>query len=195
MAPNAPFPIMDTTDSADTTTYPSITHFLAAMKFKYATSKPERAGIFASNGQIHSEFLGLRMQERAQKGTMTEERHYKYLEEETARVDSDLKKELRKANVGYNVAVWDAKLDEVLRAAIKQRLLKDKWFCVIVDAVVKAGKYLLYQDSDKSILGGVRKAGDTIAGENRYGRYILEMATTSPEGLKACIETGKEPGI
>jgi hypothetical protein len=192
MAPNAPFPI---TDSTDSTLYPSITHFLAGMKFKYATGKPERAGIFASNGPIHSEFLALRLQERTLKGSVTEENHYKYLEQETSKVESELKKELRKANVGYSTAAWEAKLDDVLRDAIQQRLLKDKWFCVIVDAVVKANKYLLYQDSDKSILGGVRKAGDTIAGENRYGRYILQMATSSPEGLKACIETGKEPGV
>jgi hypothetical protein len=190
LSPNAPFTI---TDGADN--YPSISHYLIAMKFKNASSNPGLAVEFSSDGQIHNEFKGKRTAERAAKGVLSKDRHYALLAEETSKIESVAKAELRKNKNQFNEAKWATIKDDHLRTAIQQRLRFDKWFCIVVTAVIDQSKYLLYVDKETSELGGVRKADKTIKGENKYGRFILEEAYASPEFIKACTLTGKEPPV
>lgn len=50
LAPTAPFPIQD----SEGTVYPSMDHYLAGMRFKLASNKPEIASaVFARDGTIH----------------------------------------------------------------------------------------------------------------------------------------------
>jgi len=190
LAPNAPFPIKDTTDHADTTMYPSITHFLSGMKCKYATNNPLLAkNIFGTDGSIHQKYLGQRVAIKK----ITKDKHYELLANETKEVENESNKQMKTKNLGYDSMKWQIKFDELLRVALQQRLEKDKWFCVIINALVQSGKYLLYQDSETSTLGGVRKVDGSIKGENKYGKTILQLATSSPDTLKSCINSGNEP--
>jgi mRNA (guanine-N7-)-methyltransferase len=195
MAPNAPFPIMDLTDNTDKNIYPSITHFLIAMKFKYASNKLDKVKEFSNEGTIHQSFIRARLSERVSKGVLSDDVHYDLLDKELKTIEKESRTELRKANTGFNESKWATVKDDLLRSAIQQRLKDDKWFCIIVNAVIVQNKYLLYFDTETSEMGGVRKADGTIKGENKYGKYILELATRSPEILKACAETGKEPTV
>ena len=190
LAPNAPFHILDGDEE-----YPSITSFLVGMKFKYASSKPEIAKEFSSEGRIHTEFKVKRMAERTTKGVLSKDRHYELLAEETARIETEGKSELRKNKTAFNESTWNTIKDKYLREAVQQRLRLDKWFCVIVTAVIEQNKYLLYVDKETSELGGVRKADKTIKGDNKYGRFILEEAYQSPDFIKACVASGKESPI
>ena len=196
MAPNAPFPIKDTTDETDTKEYPSITHFLIAMKFKYATTKPLLANEFTRDGTIHQGFLADRQAERKFKGKLSEDRYYQILLLEYRAIKNkspDIGNE--KTGFGFDILKWASVKDKLLRAAIQQRLQKDKWFCIIVNAVIVQNKYMLYLDTKTSELGGVREGDGKIQGENKYGKFILEMATSSPEILKACADAGQEPPV
>jgi hypothetical protein len=190
LAPNAPFRIVEGGDE-----YPSITHFLAGMKFKYASSKPELANEFSNEGRIHQEFNGKRVSQRDPKKGLDKKIHYKLLEEETVMIEAEAKKELRKNKTAYDESKWNTLKDKYLREAIQQRLRIDKWFCIIVTAAIDQNKYLLYVDKETSELGGVRKADKTIKGDNKYGRYILEEAYQSPDFIKACVASGKEPPV
>lgn len=190
LSPNAPFTIVDDTDN-----YPSISHYLIAMKFKHASGNPGLAVEFSSDGSIHNEFKGKRLAERAAKGVLSKDRHYALLVEETARIETVAKAELRKNKNMFNEAKWTIIKDDHLRTAIKQRLSFDKWFCIIVTAAIDQSKYLLYVDKETSELGGVRKADKTVKGENKYGRFILEEAYSSPQFVKACALEGKEPPV
>jgi predicted NAD-dependent protein-ADP-ribosyltransferase YbiA (DUF1768 family) len=185
MAPNAPFPI-----TMDSVVYPSISHYLAAMKFIYSKTPEKATTVFSRDGSIHQKYL----QQRLAQKKLTVDIHYELLEKEDKEVDAESKKELRKNATGFNQAAWDAALDDILKGAIQQRLKSDKWFCILVNAILTSGKYLLYQDSKTSILGGVRTVTGTIEGQNKYGKFIIELATSSPD-LKTCAETGVEPPV
>jgi hypothetical protein len=189
LAPNAPFDISDGDDI-----YPSITHYLIGMKFKYASGRPDLANQFGSQGQIHTEFKAKRIAERTTKGVLPRARHYELLAEETERIQKEARVELNK-NKKYDDSKWNTLKDTYLRTAIQQRLRLDKWFCIIVTAAIEQNKYLLYVDKETSELGGVRKADKTIKGDNKYGRFILEEAYASPDFIKACVASGKEPPI
>jgi hypothetical protein len=165
------------------------------MKFKYATTKPLLANEFTRDGTIHQGFLNDRLAERATKGKLTEDRHYDLILQEEKKVKSQSKVEIGKANTGFDISKWVSVKDILLRAAIQQRLEKDKWFCIIVNAVIIQNKYMLYIDTETSELGGVREGDGKIQGENKYGKFILEMATSSPEILKACADAGQEPPV
>ena len=191
MSPNAPFQIVDSSDGSK---YPSITHYLEGMKLKYSSSKPDLASQFGVDGAIHIKFLPKMIGKTIGK-TITLDKYWEEINNETKEIELETKKILKRVNIGFNQAIWNSKFDELLKDAIKQRLQKDKWFCVIVEAVVRSEKYLLYQDSKTSVLGGVRGVDGFIQGENKYGKYILELATSSPDTLKACVVEGREPPV
>jgi len=190
LSPNAPFRILDGDEE-----YPSITHFLVGMKFKHASGRPDLAKEFGSEGRIHTEFKAKRIGERTTKGVIPRDRHYELLAEETDRVEKEARAELRKNKTAYDDSKWNTLKDKYLRDAIQQRLRLDKWFCIIVTAAIDQNKYLLYVDKETSELGGVRKADKTIKGDNKYGRFILEEAYQSPDFIKACVASGKEPPV
>jgi SAM-dependent methyltransferase len=189
MAPNARFRIRDSTDPADTTQYPSITHFLAGMKFKYASKQPDLAqGFFSSEGSIHKQYAVQRNSEveSARGRKISAERDLEILMNETDQVKLDEARLIKTKAVGFDKTLWDLKMNELLKAAIEQRLRSDKWFCIVVDAAQKQSKKFLYENSEDMVLGGTHSVDRKIKGENRYGSFIEELAASMPDVVRAC---------
>ena len=186
LAPSAPFDIID-----GETVYPSLEHYLAAMKYKLATNKPDLAeSLFSQSyvqsdgkkgyGSIHQEFLGKREADTAQ-GTraLTSERAHELLKAERKSViDESSPAAFKKYRVVYDQAQWDAIKDVKLREGLKQRWDRDQRLRRIVEAAKKKGLTLLYYTGPGtgSDLGGKRTPEGLIDGENKVGRILMELA-------------------
>jgi hypothetical protein len=121
MAPNARFRIRDTTDPTDTIQYPSITHFRAGMKFKYASKQTDLAqGFFSSEGSIHKQYAVQRNSEveSARNRKISAERDLEILMNETEQVKLDEARLIKAKAVGFDKTLWDLKMNELLKAAI-----------------------------------------------------------------------------
>jgi hypothetical protein len=195
LAPNAPFRIRDENDTntteltEDQQIYPSITHFLAAMKFKYASTRPDYAEKFSRAGSIHQFWLNEREVARKNKRNkqLSRDDFNKFVKSESDEVERELYKLINQPDVGFDESSWSTVKDALLQQAIAQRLRGDKRFCVIVNAAIQQQKYLLYTNK-KTELGGERAANGTIQGQNKYGRYILQLAEKLSDDFKACLE-------
>jgi hypothetical protein len=195
LAPNTPFRIRDENDTntdeltEDQQLYPSITHFMAAMKFKYASNRPDYAEKFSRAGPIHQFWLNEREVARKNKRNkqLSRDDYNKFVKSESDEVERELYKLINQPDVGFEEATWSTVKDALLQQAIAQRLRGDKRFCVIVNAVILQKKYLLYTNK-KTELGGERSANGTIQGQNKYGRYILQLADQLADEFKACLE-------
>ena len=186
LAPSAPFDIHD-----GETVYPSLEHYLAAMKYKFATNKPDLAeSLFSQSyvqadgkkgyGSIHQEFLGKREADTAQ-GTraLTSERAHELLKAERKSViDESSPAAFKKYRVVYDQAQWDAIKDVKLREGLKQRWDRDQRLRRIVEAAKAKGLTLLYYTGPGtgSDLGGKRTPEGLIDGENKVGRILMELA-------------------
>jgi predicted NAD-dependent protein-ADP-ribosyltransferase YbiA (DUF1768 family) len=172
LAPYAPFPIMD-----GDIEYPTMEHYMAAMKYKFASNSPESArGLFGRDGQIHNDFLQKRLVESGGR-PLSAEKDQEFLKKETEMV------KLRSGQgalnkVGFNPAKWAIVKDKVIEEAIQQRMTRDAKFKKIVDAAKAQGVYLLYYTGSTggSELGGVRRPDETIDGDNRVGKTIMRLA-------------------
>jgi hypothetical protein len=192
IAPNAPFRVRDSSDPSDITEYPSITHFLTAMKFKYATNRPDYAlTVFSRDGKIHQDYLEQRKQQAAKKKDkkLTKDDQNKILEEETNEVLAQANQYLKARGTTFNDAAWLTRKNSFLEDAITQRIRGDKWFCVILNSVLTNKKYLLYYDTDPiSEMGGAYDPKTKmITGQNKYGETIMRMGQTLPRDLQACL--------
>ena len=195
LAPNAPFRIRDENDTdtneltEDQQLYPSITHFMAAMKFKYASSRPDYAEKFSRAGSIHQFWLNEREVARKNKRNkqLSRDDYNKFVKAESDEVERELYKLINQADVGFEEATWSTVKDALIQQAIAQRLRGDKRFCAIVNATILQKKYLLYTNK-KTELGGERSANGTIQGQNKYGRYILQLADQLADEFRACLE-------
>ena len=185
LAPSAPFDILD----ADTeVSYPSVEHYLAAMKYKMATDKPELAEtLFAQDGQIHQEFLGKRSTESAQgtRALLAERNHELLIAELTMVGKESSPSAFKKYRVTYKPEVWNSVKDSVLRTALQQRWERDKKLRRIVEAAKAKKLVLLYYTGQGtgSDLGGKYVVKDkTIDGENKVGRILMELAGYNTAG-------------
>jgi hypothetical protein len=185
LAPNARFTIKDTSDPSDTNEYPSISHFLAAMKFKYASTQPAYAQIFSRTGLIHQGFLDQRQGARLQR-KLTPEKDQEFNQSEAAMVDEYVVKSIRDPSINYDSSAWLTVENKLLEDAVLQRLSNDKRFCQIVQIALAKGMYLLYNNKSTD-LGGERTAQQTIRGANKYGKMIMKLAAEQPDALKACL--------
>lgn len=176
LSPSAPFAIID--PSNESIKYPSIEHYLAAMKFKLASNKPLLAEtVFSSIGSIHQEYVKQRTLEQAQ-GRFSEERDFELLEEESKRLKREQQgAALKKYGATINEALWTTVKQGVLRDAVKQRMERDERLRKIVNAARDQGKILLFQVKTLgNELGGQRRENGTIEGENRYGKMLMEVS-------------------
>jgi hypothetical protein len=172
LAPYSPFIIMD-----GVTEYPTMEHYIAAMKYKLASNSPEMArGLFARDGQIHNDFLQQRLTESGGR-PLTVEKDQEFLKKENEMV------KLRAGQgalnkVGFNATKWATVKDRVIEDALQQRLTRDAKFKKIVDAAKAQGVYLLYYTGSTggSELGGVRRPDGHIDGDNRIGKTIMRLA-------------------
>jgi predicted NAD-dependent protein-ADP-ribosyltransferase YbiA (DUF1768 family) len=149
------------------------------MKYKLATNKPELAvSLFSRTGTIHQEFLRIRLAETgAGKRKLPEDREYELLAEEREKIlDESRPPVIRRYKATFDEAKWASVKDGVLKDALKQRWETDKEFQDIVNAARLKGKYLLYYSTAANDLGGVRKPDGRIEGDNKIGKYIMELA-------------------
>jgi hypothetical protein len=173
----APFPIPDPDDSE--IKYPTIEHYLAAMKLKMASNKPEKAKeLMSTSGKIHQDFITKR---RIEKVKPESPRDFELLNEEAVEVRKKmLKTYLNQSRTTIDETKWIPVKDKVLMDALKYRWEHDKRFKDTVETARNAGKYLLYSTKIASVaseLGGTRSlTTGTIEGENKVGRFIMEIA-------------------
>ena len=178
MALSGRFPIPDREDP--TILYPTVEHFLAGMKLKHASNNPSLArSLMSVDGSIHRSSL----LERVGKTIPVEsgEDNGLLVKEITlVRKTINTKSNLNRFKTTINDMKWNAIKDEILREALRYRWEHDKRFRDGVSAAKNMGKYLLYSTS--ALLGGSEFGGSrdmakgTISGENRVGRFIMEIA-------------------
>jgi hypothetical protein len=172
------FPIPDMEDP--TIVYPTIEHFLAGMKLKHASNKPNLAkDIMSSTGSIHRSF---RLQ-RHDKGIEPESgEDFRLLTNEITMVRKTIstKTNLNKYRIIIDDMKWNSIKDNVLMEALRYRFTNDVRFIKGVTAARDLGKYLLYSTTANmggSELGGVRNSATRkILGDNKVGRFIMEIA-------------------
>jgi hypothetical protein len=92
--------------------------------------------------------------------------------------DSQRPSALKKYGAIVDEAKFTASKNKVILDALRVCLEKDARFRRIVEAARDQGKILLYYTgtSPASELGGYRGADEKIHGENKIGRFIMELA-------------------
>jgi len=180
LAPSSPFPIMD-----EDVEYPSLEHYIAAMKYKLATNKPELAErIFSSkSGSIHQEALRTRATETGQGSrALTAERDHELLKAERKKVLDESAAAgatgMKKYKATFDEGKWFSIKDDILRKGLTQRWERDARLRKIVEAAKAKGLVLLYYTGpgSGSDLGGKRTGEGFIDGENKIGRILMELA-------------------
>jgi predicted NAD-dependent protein-ADP-ribosyltransferase YbiA (DUF1768 family) len=184
LSPSARFPI----DDAETgIIYPTIEHYIAGMRIKVATDKPELAEtIFSREGSIHQKFLTDRVAlTNAGTKPLSEEEDTRLLEAEVAAVKDAMREPFLKRywrgapGKIVDEAKWASVKGEVIEDAVNQRWTKDARFRKIVETARDRGKYLLYYTpgAASSNVGGIRstKTG-AIEGQNMIGKTMMRLA-------------------
>ena len=176
LAPGAPFPIKD-----GDVVYPTVEHYIAGMRAKLATNKPELAvTIFSREGTIHQRFLNDRLG-MTNGGTkqLPEEEDHELLKTELAAVKTAMSGvALKKSRAVVDEAKWATEKDGVLQEALKQRWTLDKRFRKIVETARNQGKYLLYYTPGATTnLGGKRDRNTgQIDGDNKVGKIMMALS-------------------
>jgi hypothetical protein len=181
LAPIARFPISDGEDE-----YPSMDHYLAAMRYKYGATEKDGSPVsreflqamFGPEGSIHQRALRAEVRERGD-SNLDEEKLRVILKEEFDELQKQTKNSAIKAN-GFvpNDAGWVKHREACVRSALRQRWETDERFRKAVIALMKQNKYLLYYSPlvGLSYYAGMRKANKTIDGDNMVGRVLMQIA-------------------
>ena len=186
LALTAPFAIEDVTDKKK---YPTVEHYIAAMRFKLATNKPEKSWtVFGEEGSIHQSFIRRRLVLMESDGvtdpktgikSLPEAREYELIKEESAEVKAAMKPAvMKREKVVLDEGKWSSLENRVLMDALRYRWLNDARFHKIVEAARNAGKTLVYYTpgASSSDLGGAfNKATGRITGENTVGKMIMSL--------------------
>jgi hypothetical protein len=176
----APFPIPDRDDPSKI--YPSLDHYLAGMRIKHASNRPEQAAlIFGTTGKLHQDYLSKR---RISSVKRESPKDFDLLIEEAADIRKRLTKTaLNSSRIVIDDAKWTQVKDRILMEGLQYRFERDERFHTIVEAAKERGKYLLFivsstaKNAFASELGGTRSiATSQIVGENKVGRFIMELA-------------------
>ena len=179
LSPTAPFPIED--PEVDGVVYPTMNHFLAAMRYRLASNVPDVATtVFSREGSIHQKYIRIRVDEsEGGKKPIPEKRDQRLLKDEDSEVRDEIRPSaFKRRGATFDEAKWASKKDETLKEGLRQRWEKDKRFRKIVEAARDKGKTLLYYapGANSSNFGGVHRSTGQIEGENRIGKYIMELA-------------------
>lgn len=176
IAPSGHFPIKDGKDS-----YPSLEHYMAAMKYKRASNKPNLASeLFSDKGDIHQEFL--RREQTLSAGgsrALTPDQKQDLIKGERKMVlEASEPAAFTKYRATFDRGAWEAVKDEVLEAGLRQRWETDERLRKIVEAAKAKGLYLLYYTGPgtASELGGKRAGDGTLDGENKVGTILMRLA-------------------
>lgn len=179
LSPTAPFPIED--PEVDGIVYPTMNHYLAAMRYRLASNVPDVATtVFSREGSIHQKYVRIRVDEsEGGKKPIPEKRDQRLLKDEDSEVRDEIRPSaFKRRGATFDEAKWASKKDETLQEGLRQRWEKDKRFRKIVEAARDKGKTLLYYapGANSSNFGGVHRSTGQIEGENRIGKYIMELA-------------------
>ena len=180
IAPGTPFIVTD--PITPTETYPSIEHFMGAMRYKVASDKPGLAqALFSPTGRIHQKFLRQRDSEKgvgAGAKQLSDDRDAELLTEELKEVHTEMRLTGMKKNAAkFDEAKWNGVKDDLLKEAVRQRYSKDARFRTILEAAKQQGKTLLfYTGSANSEYGGKQTKEKYIEGENKLGKAMMEIA-------------------
>jgi predicted NAD-dependent protein-ADP-ribosyltransferase YbiA (DUF1768 family) len=175
LAPSAQFPIKDDFE------YPSVEHYLAAMKYAQASNKPNLGKeLFAMDGTIHQEFQRKRATETAQGSrTLSPEREHELLKEERNRVNEEVSAAgFKKYRATFDDGKWLTIKDSILEKALTYRWENDARLRKIIEAAKVKGLYLLFYTGagSGSDLGGKRTGAGLIDGENKVGKILMRLA-------------------
>ena len=156
-------------------------HYIAGMRAKHATNKPELATtIFSREGTIHQRFLNdrLGMTNGGTKQLAEEEDHDVWKAEIAAVKLAMTAASLKKYKAAVDEAKWATEKDTVLEEAIKQRWTRDARFRKIIEAARNLGKTLLYYSPGATTnLGGKHnKNSGHIEGDNKVGKIMMRLA-------------------
>ena len=179
LALSAPFPIPDPED--ESIQYPSIEHFLAAMKLKTSTKPNLAKDLMSSMGTVHRDFTAIRTREKPKDDSP---RDFELLREESAEIRKKMTKTyLNQYRLVYPADAemrWSREKDDHLRHALLYRWEHDPRFITVVKAAFDTGKYILFSTKVAGVtseLGGTLSlASGKIEGENKVGRMIMEIA-------------------
>jgi len=193
---SAPFPIPDrdrkTADGLPVM-YPTIEHYLAAMKLQHASNSPELAiTLMSTSGSIHQKYAVERRQKAIKSGSENP-KDYELLNSEIEDVKKMMMKtSLNRLKVKFDEDKWNRPLsntdslsfkDRILMDALTYRWERDERFRKIVEEVRTLGKYLLYSIGTKSgdsELAGIREMTGPqkgkIKGGNKVGLFIMEIS-------------------
>ena len=181
LSPTAPFPIDD--PYTKDVVYPTLEHYLNAMKFRVASNTPNMATtIFSKTGKIHQDMLQLRAVEtEGDKKSISPERERALMKDEMSEMQKIMRpSSLKKYKSVIDETAWIGKREEVIREGLRQRWETDRRFRKIVEKARDLGKTLLYYTpgakKTSNLLGGVRKSNGTIEGGNMIGKIIMELA-------------------
>ena len=181
LAPIARFPVSDGDDE-----YPTLEHYIAAMRYKYGATEKDGSPVpksflqamFGSEGSIHQRALRAEVRERGD-SNIDEEKLRVILKEEFDELQKQTKNSAIKAN-GFvpNDSGWAKHREQVLRVGLRQRWETDERFRKAVIALMKQNKYLLYYSPlvGLSYYAGMRKANKTIEGDNMIGKILMQIA-------------------
>ena len=193
---NAPFPIpdLDNKDSdGQPIMYPSIEHYLAAMKFAHTSNKADLAiSLMSTSGSIHQKYALERRQKSIKVGSESP-KDYELLDKEIDDVKRAMTKQyLNRFKVIFDENKWNRPLaaddplsfrDRVLMDALIYRWEHDERFRRIIEAAREQNKYLLYsvgaKSSDSEFAGAREMTGPQkgrIKGGNKVGIFIMKIA-------------------
>lgn len=170
-------PIEDLADP--TVQYPSIEAAIASAKYQVATDKPDVGPqLFSLKGTIHQTFE----KERAAlvAAGAPPEALAKSVDDEmaTVRIRSG-KAKMKGFKATWNQAAWEAPegRDTIYPAYLAARFAVDARFRAMIQAILaKGGELLFVNGVDPSYLGvGVRIDGSISGGENRVGKWMMEL--------------------
>lgn len=156
--------------------YPNLEAALGAAKFQYASNLPELGGqIFSVAGNIHQ---GIEAKRRALNHAATEDEQAEFIKEEgeaMAEAQRIKYKKLGSTAAKFNEAAWADARERVLTEYVRQRYERDSEFRKILDAVKAKDGRLVYSPLGSGNELGGKVDGDTITGDNLYGRALMRV--------------------
>jgi predicted NAD-dependent protein-ADP-ribosyltransferase YbiA (DUF1768 family) len=183
--------------------YPTMEHYMAAMKYMHASSLPESTrkslaiSIFSTGGTIHQKYAVERLQKKIQAGVGTPADDA-LLEKEAEDVQKAMgKAATERLKMTFQEEKWNRPLrpddpltlrDRILRDALQYRWEKDADFRAILEELRAQRRYLVYTvkgaeagaGSDGSEWSGTLEVAGPekgrIRGENRMGYLLMEVA-------------------
>ncbi|NDE15078.1 hypothetical protein EBZ80_09130 [bacterium] len=168
--------IADLTDAA--VKYPSIEAAVASAKYQRATDKPALGPqLYRTEGAIHQKYEGERLRLRA--AGSSDELLAKTVDDEVTAVRiAASEKKMASYKTTFNRGAWDAAKAEVYRGYLAQRYATDTRFRAMIDAIRAAGGEIQFANGTVATneLGvGVLADGTVVGGENKIGRWMMEL--------------------